>query len=780
MMQLTKLSFVMNSGYFRRFKVFLTIAFFITLIAKSETKYMTLLFNEYEFILALNSQEQVEIMSRIHNLILPSDSTKATVPYIPVSILMPMDAEYQDIEVQYETITLMEDVLLPDLPINTLGLPDNATVNSNIRNNLNVTSKNDVIKFTGSDNINGHTIFHLLIRPFDYYNRTLFLNKNIKLNIKYQIGERIDVRLPNRSIDLAKYVINPEDAVLYYGPAKTNSQLRPEGDFFLEYAIITKREFAESFQPLVNWKNMKGVRTAMFFVEDIYALYPNETSNQMKIKRFIYTLNRERNVMYILLGGDDSVIPAQTVYSEAVTKDGTSTSDIPSDLFYASLSAPLNWDGNNNGKVGDLDDNIHFVSSVYVARVPANVAKAVNNFVYKIINYERFPDFKNWKNDLVMAGMNMFDSDNNPAYNYRGTEIRGDRIYDEYIKPVWNGKLLKLYDKYSDFPWNGFYTSCIENVISSGHSFVNILTHGNATYITTESADNLFGDELFYLNNPLPTILTSGACNICNLLIDGYSFGACAILSGTNNIISLYGATSSTLYRTSDSFIDVDGFPRYIGNFYKKILTYKEDYNHLGVSFADSKWDFIAGCNEYGHIRWNMLTANLFGDPEMPVYTSVPKEFGDIKIEILPQGSKFNITVNALVDDYFVGVSKYDGNNYNVMKSSYVSGLYKSMSFITDDSTINICVTKDGYVPYVIVFNPKCLYLQNETFSEGCVFMSPIIKIGADVTNLKGKGDVVFKGDSKGKYIIRANNIHIDAGTVFEIGAEVKMDYTSF
>lgn len=261
----------MNSIYFRRFKFFITIVFFITLIAKSETKSMTFLFNEDEFILTLNSQEQVEIMSRLHTLILPSDSTKATVPYIPVSILMPMNAEYQDLEVQYETITLMKDVLLPDLPINTFGLPDNAIVNSTIKNNLNTTSTNDVIKFTGSDNIHGHTVFHFLIRPFDYYNRTLFLNKNLKLDIKYQTEEYTEVSLPNnRDIDLAKYVINPEDAVLYYGPAKTTSQSRSDRDSFLEYAIITKREFAESFQPLVNWKNMKGVRTDMFFVEDIY------------------------------------------------------------------------------------------------------------------------------------------------------------------------------------------------------------------------------------------------------------------------------------------------------------------------------------------------------------------------------------------------------------------------------------------------------------------------------------------------------------------------------
>ena len=769
----------------RRISILLAMLFGFAVYANSETKSIDLHFNENEFNLTIDSHQYVDITSSTHTLILPSDSTKASIPYIPVSILMPIDAVYDDIDVQYQSVNVMTGVTLPPLPQSTFGLPDNEPVSNPIaKSNSNITSKSDIIRFSGFSNLKGYNIFHFMVRPFDYNGQTLSLNQNIDFNIVYHVDNSGEVIISKREVDLSKYVINPEDDDAYYKPARLISQSKADYDDFLEYAIITKRDFAEAFQPLIDWKNMKGIHTEIFFVEDIYAQYPDETSDQMKIKRFIYKLYKERDLTYVLLGGDNSVVPAQTAHSEndvrVDNKDERHKAEIPSDLFYASLSSPLDWDYNKNGVVGELEDRVDFSSAVCVARDPAYVPKAVENFVEKIINYERYPSSKNWGNDIVMSGRNMFESDGFQFCDGRGTEKRGDQIYEEYIKPYWDGKLLKLYDKYSDFNWKGFYPGSIKSVISEGHSFMNILTHGSDSYVTTQSADHLYGDELFYLNNPHPTILTSGACSICNLLAEDITFGTCVMLSKTNNIVSLYGATHNTIYRTNVNHLVIDGFPRFIGNFYSKMFTYKNDLNHIGIAFIDSKWDFIAACNDYEDPRWNMLTANLFGDPEMPVYTSVPKEFGSVKIDIKPDGSKFSVTVDALVDEYGIAVTKYDGNKYKILKSSYITSSYKPATFTTDDSTINICITKDGYIPYVIVFNPKSLTLQNEVYSDGCVFVSPIIKMGSNVTDQKGKGNVIFKGDSKGKYIIRAKNISIEAGTVFENGVQVKMDYTSF
>lgn len=768
-----------KSGSLKKQAILLSLIVFTLISARAEIKSIKVVFNEDEFELTQNSGSQVEISSQLHNLMLPSDSTMATVPYVPVNVLMPAGAEFKSVSFQSNPVGIMNDVTLPPIPYNVLGYPQENVSVSNVGSNPNSTKDENLVKYTGSDFFRGYNVFHFLVRPFDYRAKSLYLNSEIGLNIDYTVIESSDIELPKREIDLSGFVINPEDAEIYYSHTKIKGNAPSDNDWMLQYAIITNKELAEPFKPLVDWKNMKGIHTEIFFVEDIYAQFPNESTNQMKIKRFIEKLYKERDVWYVLLGGCDSIVPAQQVVSYIQLKGEKDPTGeyIPSDLFYASLSAPFDWDGNKNGVPGELDDRVHFVPDVYVTRVPVTVANSVRNFVEKVINYERFPDIRNWKNDLVMSGKNMFESDEFDFCDGRGTEMRGDKVYEEYIKPYWNGKLMKLYQTHSDFKWKGFRPSSIKNVISDGHSFMNIFTHGDEAYIETYFED-LYGDEIFPLNNPLPTILTCGACNICNLITKHLSFGACVILSRTDNIVALYGCTGTSISQTNDYKLEIGGIPRFIGNFYKKMFTAKE--THLGQVYADSKWDFIANCNEYNDSRWNMLSVNMFGDPEMPIYTCVPKEFGNVKVNIKPQGNKYEVSVNPLVDDYYIAFTKLENGNYKILKSSHVTYSNNTTSFTTDDKDITICITKEGYVPYVIVFNPKCLNLQNETFTEGCVFISPIIKLGNNVTPLKSKGDVVFKGNSRGKYTLRGRNINIGAGTVFEKGAEVKMDYTSF
>lgn len=767
-----------KSDSLKKQAIILSLIVFTLISARAEIKSIKVVFNEDEFELTQNSGSQVEISSQLHNLMLPSDSTMATVPYVPVNVLMPAGAEFKSVSFQSNPVGIMNDVTLPPIPYNVLGYPQENVSVSNVGSNPNSTKDENLVKYTGSDIFRGYNVFHFLVRPFDYRAKSLYLNSEIRLNIDYSVIESSDIEFPGREIDLSGFVINPEDAENYYSHTKIKGNAPSDNDWMLQYAIITNKELAEPFKPLVDWKNMKGIHTEIFFVEDIYAQFPNESTNQMKIKRFIEKLYKERDVWYVLLGGCDSIVPAQPVESYIQLKNGYDKTSIPSDLFYASLSAPFDWDGNNNGIVGDLDDGIHFVPDIYVTRVPVTVVNSVRNFVEKVINYERFPDIKNWKNDLVMSGMNMFDSDKLSFCDGRGTEKRGDKVYEEYIKPYWSGSLLKLYDKYSDFEYNKFISNNILKIFAEGYPFVNILTHGLRPRISTQDG-YLWGDEVFYTNNRSFSVVTSGACHVCDFFDTGdYSFGSCLMLSRTDGIIALYGCTKASVYLTSETRLEIGGIPRFIGNFYKKMFTAKE--THLGQVYADSKWDFIANCNEYNDSRWNMLSVNMFGDPEMPIYTCVPKEFGNVKVNIKPQGNKYEVSVNPSVDDYYIAFTKQENGNYKILKSSHVTYSNNTTSFATDDKDVTICITKEGYVPYVIVFNPKCLNLQNETFTKGCVFMSPIINLGANVTPLKSKGNVVFKGDSRGRYMLRGKNISIGAGTVFEKGAEVKMDYTSF
>lgn len=77
---------------------------------------------------------------------------------------------------------------------------------------------------------------------------------------------------------------------------------------------------------------------------------------------------------------------------------------------------------------------------------------------------------------------------------------------------------------------------------------------------------------------------------------------------------------------------------------------------------------------------------------------------------------------------------------------------------------------KITYFFYYLIFMPV-IYLKRHFF---------VIGMGTNVTQSKEPGNVVFKGDSRGRYLLRGKNINIGAGTIFQLGAQVEMDYTSF
>lgn len=751
--------------------------------AYSYKKEVRLNYSLDDFEIELNLHRQVVVQSKVIPLTFPSDSTKATLPYLAVNVLMPSGAEYEGLVADSSVDVLYSDVNLPPLPENYSG--DNAVVeNVPIRDsNPNSTNSADLVTFTGQDTYRGCTIFHFLIRPFNYVNRQLSINSKISFEINYQQGE-CDSGILHRKLDLDQLVINPEDLEEYNINAYKSVGL--DSSDLLDYAIITTNEFKDEFQPLVDWKNIKGIKAEMFFVEDIYAEFSQESSNQMKIKKFIKKLYDERDVCYVLLDGDDTILPYQGVYSEASVKEpGVNESSIinehiATDLFYASMDYPLDWDTNNNGDFGDINDRFSIMPSVYVTRATVRVSKAAEIFVNKIISYERYPDKTAWKNDIVMTGMNMFKSDKIDSCGRKGTEIRGDKIYEKYIEPYWSGKKLKLYETYSDFDFSRFTNSSIEKVFAGGHNFINWFTHGIASFISTESGE-LYGDEIFKFENNFPTIVTSGACDVLGIGFSGnqYNFGACTLMSPSNNVIAFYGATENTIYSTSNNEILISGVPEVIGNFYKTLFSINPNFRQLGSVYTNSKMYLMNSCNEYCSNRWNLLSMNIIGDPEMPVYIDLPKEFSNVKIGITKHqnDSKYTVKLNSGVSNYDVCISDYENGKYNILKTAYVINNSNSTEFISENKTVTICFTKPGYIPYVVVFNPTCLYLQNETLTEGCVYMSPVIEVGENVTSTKNAGKVIFKSNSKGSYLLRAKNIKMERGAVIEPGAIVKMEF---
>ena len=743
---------------------------------RAELKTITINFNESDFNFDYGISNELVIQSQKFVMTYPSDTTKVPIPYASINVLMPGGANFLEASCVNNSAEIGQGVELAPFPEYCSGKDLDSKLKENKHRKMvyDRTSDEDRLLFTGQGEIQGFRVFHFLVRPFEYEDKTLFINQEVEISIEFDLESEI-LRAPDSSKagEMSDYVINGEDveAVCQAFVGSNIQDIRQSDYNCLDYAIITSKALGESFKPLMEWKNMKGVKTEIFYVEDIYNEFPDEKTAQLKIKRFLHKLYRERDVSYVLLGGDATIIPVQEVLCKL-----SKSRNMVSDMFYSSFQGCFDWNKNGNNDIGEIEDGVRFYSDVYLTRATVRSPKYASIFVNKVMDYERFPPIDRWRNDLVMSGVNMFYKDTLTIFDRRGTELRGDMMCEKYIRPYWDGGIYKFYDTHSDLPEKCVDELGVSSVLSSGHTFFNMFTHG-LDYNWDVTGGKYMGDSIFYVRNYAPTVITSGACHVNNFYNTvSACFGECALRSPTNSVISFYGATAETYYMTSVNTIFIDGTPSFIGNFYKNIFTSKYYNNNLGYILANSKKDFIAASNDNNIVRWNMFSMNMLGDPEMPIFFEKPKEFKNISIKILnkrPDG-KVSIKLNIGEPDCRIGITTTDDNGNNNYSTIYESN-WEYRLFEVENKDVTICITKSGFIPYIIKFNPECLYIQNETLKEGKVYMSPEIKIGSDVTDAKSFGDVTIKGDSKGKYIFRASEMELKSGINIETGAEVEM-----
>lgn len=739
------------------------------------TKSIVINFTENDFKISDAGNNKKMVSSSKFFISYPHCAKEDDLPVVPISVLMPHGSKFRTIKtIKTQTTTIgkykltynnhckFENNLENDMP--TVELSELQEPH-NFENTVNYFSQYSMC---------GYTVFQFMIRPFDFFNDELIRNNAIEFDIDFLIeNEPLLINL-KRIDEIKSSVINGNELEEMYeiNDSTLESDINKEE---LDYAIITSKSLGPYFEPLLKWKNMKGVKSRMYYIEDIYADYSNSNyTNQYKLKRFIYKLDTR----YVLLGGDASVIPVQTAraYLPVYNSDSKYQSDIPTDLYYACLDS-RNWDSNKNNIIGESDDGLSYSYDRYLTRIPVSTPEDANNFVQKVINYERFADEKEWNNDIVMCS-------SVPDEMCSFIDERYDYIYQNKIKPFFDGKYFKLCNHYSDFHGGNymFNKNDLSEILSQGHHFFNIVSESDSLGWNLTSGK--FGlQDIYNIKNIGSTILTSAVDfdNRFSSLGQSY-FSKNALNSPTANVIAYYGSSDFVFIKHYNKLSKQSTLYDYIGNFYNSLLSVSDSGNHLGNILADSKRRLRDGAFIDNLQRWYYLSMNLMGDPEMPVFLKKPMEFSQFKIKILNSESSDNakIQINTGCTESKICISYADVSGEFIYQTYTTENETSKTVSIPDNKDVTICITKSNYIPKVIEFNSKCLYIQNETFSEGRVFMSPIIKIGDKVCESKTAGDVVIKGTSRGKYKFLSNEIEMESGVTIEVGADVEMDYISF
>jgi hypothetical protein len=348
-----------------------------------------------------------------------------------------------------------------------------------------------------------------------------------------------------------------------------NEPTTPQKSSAEEYdmVIIAPEKFSSSLQPLIDFKNTKGVITKFKSVEAILDEYDGYDAPE-QVKYFIENEYNHSNITYVLLVGG--------LKSHLFAKDKDTTSagwkawwvpvryvnmpqeDDPgclSDLYYGCLynatGAFDSWDTNGDGIYAQWiesqaqKDKFDMYPEVYVSRIPCTTVREVKAVVKKITTYESTgPSEKSWYTNFVgVAGKTFEYFEGKPDGQYLC-----DLSYNYTKNAIPDLKLTSCYTTNRD---TGGLTPVPKDILKSfneGAGFVDFEGHGSPYLWDTIWFDgeypkdwaggfNVFAYPLLSNGNKLPVVVVGG----CHNALYNISMIAGLIENKANHPHFLYG-----------------------------------------------------------------------------------------------------------------------------------------------------------------------------------------------------------------------------------------------
>ncbi|MBD3255993.1 MAG: hypothetical protein GF383_12935 [Candidatus Lokiarchaeota archaeon] len=419
--------------------------------------------------------------------------------------------------------------------------------------------------------------------------------------------------------------------------------------------------FKSAVEPLVEWKNQKGVKTIIL---DNYTAYPG-ADNPERIRNMIKSYYEKENIRWVLLCGDaqNDLIPIRYVYNPDVLRYGQGkTEDIPgeydkpTDFYYADLTG--NWDEDGDGNYGEnANDNsngvdeIDWTPEVYVGRLPAGDAAELEVMINKTLKYETNPDVGQWMNQMLLAG-GISDLISEEPPDGEDESRLTEYITQHYTKQETNYTHLVNFVSYEPSqPYTSLTPTSFENNFNDGYSTVIFAGHGSPT-LFTDKEDTYYTSSK--ANNPLnydkPSLIYADACSTSAYDATDDNIGELLIKSQDAGAIGYIGGLRTTWYYTDDT--NLEKLNR--GNaklFWKEFFVNKKFQQ--GRALYDSKVAYMQsdyyiegdGSINYDFERKQILTYCLLGDPEVDIYTNVPKNASNPFVDPIYAGQLYTTVI---------------------------------------------------------------------------------------------------------------------------------------
>lgn len=719
--------------------------FFPLLAMAQETKTFTARFADDDFVLGNDADGCVTIKSGNRDAVFGEDTSNPGLPFVSFNLLIAPNQTCSNI-----SFTIVEKEKVRS-GVTVAPNPDIIPTDSSVvpsEGHTPVAYSDDVypaksVELVGLNKMDGYRFLGFNVCPFIYdaANRDLYFVKSLAITaaLDADLTQKIQKHSANigqTMSDIVKEsIVNKNDFEKLYGSAlKTKSLNSSETERNVEYLLITNDELAETFQDLCDWKTEKGVPAEIKTVEYIKENYPGETV-QLQIKNCLYDYYLNHGVKYVLLGGDDKVVPVMKCYAKSGKEN---VEQMPTDLYYACYDDNFEWNANGNSLYGEIEDQIDIAPEVFLTRAPVRNTEDTYDFVNKILRYEQELYTYIWKKEILMCGSKAYSCKYLPDGRYvSDSQIKSEKIYDSSIIHNWDGKRTRFYDKETDFPEGSDYELNSENLqeqLSSGkYSFVDMISHGSDNLFAIENEDLYRVDDAQNLVNGTPMVIVTAACN--TNAFDSQTYEPCLseafIRNERDGVVAYYGCSREGLTLPwSDELGPSEKFSMY---FYEAL--FEKDgigSKNFGIVSTSSKNSLLNERDDPNY-RWLLFGINPIGDPEMPIFYQEPKEFENVSLNF--DGA--NLTVDTGLEGCRICVM---GDGYYKVVRDVQTATFTGLC----DGEIDVCVTKPGYMPerYISFLQ----YIQNETIhNKKNVFQKNSVLIGSDVTNEKEYGPVIIE-----------------------------------
>ena len=386
---------------------------------------------------------------------------------------------------------------------------------------------------------------------------------------------------------VAGAVINPEMLAAYTTSTPTERY---------DYVVITNGALASAFQPLLQEKAARGLTTRLVTTDWIAANYSGTETGDLadKIRHFLRDSYARHGTRYVLLGGDQEIIPARAVYAAV---GSTVDTGLATDMYYALLDGPWNGDGdalwgepNDGAGGGDVD----LVPDVAVGRAPVSNLTEARNFVAKTVRYATTAH-PNATTALLLG-------EQLDGITFGG--VSSQIIRDRTIPNDWT------VDTLYDTPSRAWTRSEVTAQLNASPNLVHHLGHANSVYVA-----RLRRSDVAALNNAFPFFFYSQGC-------DAGSFDTQDVAIAEQFVTSSAGAVAAVMNTRYGWYAPGNtpaGSHDYALEFFDAV--FNEGIRRVGDAQNDSKLDNLFRVGSVGAYRWIHFSATLFGDPELTLQT---------------------------------------------------------------------------------------------------------------------------------------------------------------